>query len=610
MKNFFGFIDYAKNNIYIANKDIDKKTHYHQYEKYNLYLSYTKDKHSQSLDNKDILLLFNGIISNKHFLLSKLNISNKSLPNIELLYKAYLLWGKKLINHLEGEFTLIIFDKKNEYLILNKDKIGILPLSYYSSKELIVFGSRISDFKNAPNFTPTISIDSVANYLQFGSVIQPNSILKDCYKVKSGTSTNFDLRQKEQFNSTHWRLESEYKNEKLFFDEAKIITDAEELLISAIKKASIDKPTISLSLSGGYDSSTIAALIQNRSDYNLETFTIGFEDDDINEAPYAKAIAAHLGTKHHEHYFTAKDAINIIPKLAKIYDEPFSDHAAAPTLLTTEMIKAEGIENLFIGDGGDEVFATADDVQFFDRILSLPYALRKTLINPLKKLNMDAVPYLKDINNFPTKYEKLLTILSAKNIPEMTKEKVQVFREKELHSLIKGYKQPIHTTFDEIDFNGYNETVDEVIGVYFKTTMTDGELVKSYSAANHNNISIHTPFLDKELISYMAKVPSSVKIKNGIKKYILKEIAHTYIPKTLLDRPKSGFTVYYDSWMKNDLKELVYAQINEERLKKDNIFNTYNIIRIRDNFYNGNNNYKTRLWRIFLFQLWYENFKK
>ena len=107
----------------------------------------------------------------------------------------------------------------------------------------------------------------------------------------------------------------------------------------------------------------------------------------------------------------------------------------------------------------------------------------------------------------------------------------------------------------------------------------------------------------------MAKVPSSIKIKNGIKKYVLKEIAHTYIPKNLLDRPKSGFTVHFDSWMRNELKELVYAQVNKERLDKDNIFNSYDIIKIRDDFYNGNNNYKTRLWRIFLFQLWYENFK-
>jgi asparagine synthase (glutamine-hydrolysing) len=608
MQNFFGFIDYNKNNPNLDNNHKNKRTHYHEYENYNILLSYTKHKESDSLDNKDILLLFNGELSNSSFLLSKLNITNKKLSVIELINIAYLTWGKKLLIYLEGNFSLIIFDKKNEYLILSKDKIGIIPLSYYFSKELIIFGSRVSDFKNAPNFTATVSVDSVANYLQFGSIIQPNTILKNCYKVKSGTSSNFDLRQKEYFNTSNWSLESEYIDKKVLFDESKIITDAENLLISAIKKSKIDTNPISLSLSGGYDSSTIAALLK-KSDYNLETFTIGFEDDNINEAPHAKAIANHLGTKHHEHYFTATDAINIIPKLSQIYDEPFADHAAAPTLLTTEMIRTEGIENLFVGDGGDEVFATADDVHFFDRILSLPYELRKTITAPLKMINIDSLPYLRDINNLPTKYEKLLNILSAKNIPQMTKSKNILFREKELQSLVKGYKQPIHTTFDEIDFNGYNETVDEIIGVYFKTTMIDGELVKSYSASNHNNISIHTPFLDDQLISYMAKVPSSIKIKDGIKKYVLKEIAHKYIPKELLDRPKSGFDIPFSSWMRKELKDMIYAQINNKRLKEDNIFNSYDIIKIRDDFYNGNDNYKYKLWRIFLFQLWYENFK-
>jgi len=609
MQNFFGFIDYNKNNYHFDRNNEYEKTYYHEYNNYNIFLSITKHRESYFLDDKEILILFNGKLSNKEELSLKLNIKNKEIPLVELINKAYFSLGNKLLSYLEGNFNLIIFDKKKEYLILNKNKTGIIPLSYYFSKELIIFGSRISDFKNTPNFTPEINIDSVANYLQFGAIIQPNSILKDCYKVKAGTSTNFDLRQKEHFTKEQWSLESEYQNKKQFFDEKKIIMDTEEILSSAIKKTEVDinKP-VSLSLSGGYDSSSIAALL-NKNDYNLETFTIGFKDKSINEAPYAKAIATHLGTKHHEHYFNEKDVINIIPKLAKIYDEPFSDHAAAPTLLTTEMIKAEGINNLFIGDGGDEVFATADNIHFFDRILSLPYSLRKTLTVPFKMINIDKLPYLKNMNNFPTKYEKLLEILSSKDIPQMTKAKNLLFRESELKTIIKGYNQPLLCTFDEINFNGYNETVDEIIGIYFKTTMLDKELVKSYTASNHNNISIHTPFLDDALISYMAKVPSSIKIKDGIKKYVLKQIAHKYIPKNLLDRPKSGFTVYYESWMRNELKELLYEQVNKERLEKDNIFDSYAIINIRDEFYNGNNSYKTKLWRIFLFQLWYQNFK-
>jgi asparagine synthase (glutamine-hydrolysing) len=250
-----------------------------------------------------------------------------------------------------------------------------------------------------------------------------------------------------------------------------------------------------------------------------------------------------LGTEHQEHYFTAKDALKIIPQLCKIYDEPFAEYAATPTVLTAELLKEAQIEHIFVGDGGDEVFATADDTHFFERIHAIPYELRALLTYPLKKLLLEKIPYLKDFHNLPTKYSKLLQILSSKNIPTTIEARNILFRENELQQLVQNYSIPITTTFNEINFNGYHETVDEIIGTYFKTTMTDGELVKSYGAMNQYDIRLHTPFLDEELIAYMATVPSSIKIKEGIKKNILKEIGNQNIPKHLLDRPKSGFEI-------------------------------------------------------------------
>jgi|GEM_PF-1807765 len=609
MQNFFGFIDYKKNDFSVDEfTQKERTTLYQHHNNYNFFLSYNEHPKTDTFDDKKLFLLLNGSINNQSSLHAQLNIKT-ALPVIELLKASYLQWGLTFIKKLKGTFSLMVWDKEQNRLILSKDKTGTLPINFYHSDEIILFGSRLSDFNQAPNFTPHISPEGLATYLQFGYTLQPNTIFKGCYKVKSGHSNHFDLQTKEYFSTIHWSLESCYQEEKRFPYESKIITQAEQLLQNSIKKLKPKNEKIAVSLSGGYDSSTIAALLQEEESSKIETFTIGFDNESINEAPHAKAIAKHLGTEHHEHYFTAQNALEIIPKLSKIYDEPFADHAASPTLLTNELIKAEGITNLFVGDGGDEVFATADDVHFFERIQTLPYALRRTLINPLKQINLDAIPYLKDHYNLPTKCTKLLQILSAKNIPKMTEARNILFREKELQELIIGYQHPVKTTFDEIEFKGFSETVDEIIGTYFKTSMIDGELVKSYSASNHHNITIKTPFLDASLIAYMAKVPSSIKIKNGIKKYVLKEIAHKYIPKNLLDRPKSGFDIPFASWMKDELKELLFKQINEKRLNKDKLFYTSSIIEIRDKFYNGNERYKYKLWRIFLFQLWYENFK-
>lgn len=609
MQNFFGFIDYTKTDFSINNHASKETISLYQYHNnYNFFLSYENHPKTDLLHEKHILLLLNGTINNPSSLRLELNIQTP-LPILELLKKSYLQWGIEFIKKVEGTFSLVLFDKEQNQLILYKDKVGNLPINFYKSDEMIIFGSRLRDFKHAPHFKPTINPEGLANYLQFGYILQPNTIFKGCYKVKSGHANHFDLETKEQSSTPYWSLESCYQKEKLFPYESNIINQAEQLLQNTLNTLNPKTEKIAVSLSGGYDSSTIASLLQKQQRSKIETFTIGFEDDGINEAPHAKAIAKHLGTQHHEHYFTAQNALELIPQLSKIYDEPFADHAASPTLLTNQLIKAQGIENLLVGDGGDEVFATADDVHFFERILMLPYGLRHRLISPLKHIPMDRLPYLKNHYNIPTKSAKLLHILSAKTIPKMTEARNILFREEELQTLVRTYKKPPITTFDEINFNGFNETVDEIIGTYFKTSMIDGELVKSYTASHYHNIQITTPFLDEQLISYMATVPSSIKIKNGIKKYILKEIAHKYIPQELLNRPKSGFDIPFASWMRKELKDLVFEQINEKRLNQDKLFYTSSIIEIRDRFYDGNDIYKYKLWRIFLFQLWYENFK-
>jgi len=609
MQNFFGFIDYTK-ELFSPDKDTVQTIYQEKFSNFNIFFSYDKNPFSISLNYQNSFLFLSGNISNPSKLSQLLNKENSSLSTIELLEASYRKWGVEFIKKVEGSFILIIFDKRRKNLILIKDKVGKIPLNYYQSNNIIIFGNRITQFQKLPIFTSLINPQSLASYLQFGSILQPNTILKGCYKIKSGNFRNFNLIEKKSKEESYWRLEECYKEPKVLSLESVVIEKAHQLLKKSIEKVPIDKNTsIALSLSGGYDSSTITALLQERHPKKLHTFTIGFKEESINEAVDAKKIAKHIGTEHHEHYFTGKDALDTIPTLSKIYDEPFAEYAGTPTVLTAQLVKQNGIENIFVGDGGDEVFATADDTAFFQKIHSIPYGIRKSLIYPLEKLPLQKITYLNNIHNFATKYKKFLEILSSKNIPKTVEARNILFREDELQLLVREYTTPISTTFDKIEFNGYQETVDEIIGTYFKTTMTDGELVKSYGAMKSQNISLYTPFLDEKLIAYMATVPSSIKIKDGIKKYILKEIAHQYIPKSLLDRPKSGFDIPFSQWMREELKELVYAQINEQRLNKDKIFYTINIIKIRDSFYQGNDSFKYKLWRIFIFQLWYENLK-
>jgi len=608
MQDFFGFIDYKREDFPI-NRDENKIIYQEECYNFNLFFSYRNNQNSIHLNNSDIFLSLVGRVSNQSELKVLLNCGNTMASTIKLIERAYNRWGLEFIKKIEGSFVIIIYDKKSEKLILIKDKIGEIPLNYYQSNDKIIFASSLQRFKEVSTFIASINPQSLASYLQFGSILQPSTIFNECYKIKAGHYKSFNLLQKKSKEEAYWKLEECYIEPKINAPESIIISNAHQLLQQSIEKTYLKDKKVALSLSGGYDSSTIASLLQEKSNQKINTFTIGFNKQDINEAIDAKAIAKHIGTEHHEHYFTGQDALEIIPKLCKIYDEPFAEYAATPTVLTAQLIQQHNIHDIFVGDGGDEVFATADDTEFFQRIHSIPHKIRENISLPFTKLPIEKIPYLGKMYNLPTKYTKLLQILSSKNIPKTIEARNILFREEELHRLIQNYTHPIQTTFDEINFKGHHETVDEIIGTYFKTSMTDGELVKSYNAMNRYDISLHTPFLDEKLIAYMATIPSSIKIKNGVKKYILKEIAHQYIPESLLARPKSGFDIPFSAWMRKELKELVYAQINEKRLNEDKLFYTSSIINIRDNFYQGNDSYKYKLWRIFIFQLWYENFK-
>ena len=608
MQDFFGFIDYKREKFSLSRGE-NKIVYKEECSNFNLFFSYTNNHDSIHLNNANIFLFLLGKVLNTSELQKVLEIEKSPISTIQLLEIAYNYWGLEFIQRVEGSFILILYDKKIERLLLIKDKIGKIPLNYHQANEKIIFASSIQRFKEISTFVPSINPKSLASYLQFGVVLQPNTILNECYKIRVGHYKCIDLIEKTSIEKAHWKLEECYHQPKINASESTVIKTAHQLLQNSIEKSYVNNKKKALSLSGGYDSSTIASLLQENSIEKINTFTIGFNTKDINEAINAKAIAKHIGTEHHEYYFTGKDALDIIPKLCEIYDEPFAEYAATPTVLTAQLIRQEKIDDIFVGDGGDEVFATADDTEFFQRIHFIPHKIRENISLPFKKIPIEKIPYFEKMYNLPTKYTKLLQILSSRNIPKTIEARNILFREDELHYLIRNYRTPIYTTFDEISFQGYEEPVDEIIGTYFKTTMIDGELVKSYNAMNRYNIALHTPFLEEELIAYMATIPSSIKIKNGIKKYILKEIAYQYIPKSLLARPKHGFDIPFSSWMRGELKELVYEQINEKRLNEDKLFYTSFIINIRDSFYQGNDSYKYKLWRIFIFQLWYENFK-
>jgi len=515
-------------------------------------------------------------------------------------------WGSTLFSRLEGIFSFGLFDTQKARLYLVKDRVSVKALYYYQDSDTFLFGSHLKGMSTLDIFKKKLNTAALSNYFTYGYILQPNTIYQNCYKVKSGHFLTFNIQKRSIKEEKYWDLGACYDEQKYTLNEATFKEEAKKRLITSVKKRIQGAGNYAASLSGGYDSSTIAAILQELSPTSIKTFTIGFEDESINEAPDAKRIAKHLGTDHIEHYFSAKDALDIIPKLSEVYDEPFYDNGSIPTTLLASIASDENIDTIFAGDGGDEVFATADDIERFEKILSTPQSLRDGVFRLLDSINPSVIPYIKEQKNIPTKYYKLIHILKARSIPEMVQLKMTLFHPHEIKSLIRSDDIIYPSIFDELYFGEHAQSVDKVIGSYFKTFMTDGELIKTTQAFRQKNISIREPYLDQDLIDFMAKVPSEIKIKEGIKKNLLKQIAHDYIPKDLLDRPKKGFSVPFSAWMKGELKPLMMETLSVENLKIDAVLEPSYVLNIRNNFLSGKEEYKYKLWSILLYQLWYE----
>jgi asparagine synthase (glutamine-hydrolysing) len=542
----------------------------------------------------DIVIYFDGFIYNRA----------EDISNIDFIHKLYKEYDKELFSKLDGVFSLVICDYKKGIFYFARDRAGVYPLYFYTKDQTVIFGNSLKEFYKIPSFPKRISKKGLALYLNYGFILQPYTIFEDTHKVKSGHFVTYDLKDRSWTQDKYWSIEDCYRVEKPKLTEDEVIESVEDILANSIERRLKTTNNFASSLSSGYDSSIVASLLSRYSDKKINTFTIGFHEEKINEAKDAKKIADYLKTDHHEHYFSDKDALEIVPKLSEVYDEPFADYGATPTVLMSMLVKDRGFDTLFVGDGGDEVFATADDVVQFDRLLNRPTIIKNSLYSIFNSVDLSKIPILKTYQNFPTKQYKFLQLLKAKNIPEMVRIKPILFFDSEIKRLLKD--DDIDIKLEEIEFPRYSESVDQVIGSYFKTSMVDAELVKSFQATRHLNLSLREPLLDINLIEYMSKVSGDLKIKDGQKKYILKLIAHKQIPKELLDRPKSGFGIPFSSWLKDPLKDMLFSHINEKRLKDDGLFDVDAVLEIRDEFYNGNESFKYKLWTLFLFQIWYK----
>jgi asparagine synthase (glutamine-hydrolysing) len=557
---------------------------------------------------KNLSMVYNGEVYNFQEIREKLikkGYSFVSNSDTEVIIKAYEAYGISCVDEFIGMFAFALLDKDREKLFLVRDRAGVKPVYYYWKHDLFLFGSELKSFHQHPGFVKELDYDSLALYFQYSYIPAPYTIFKNTHKLKPGHILEVDLKRKEQKSFAYWSVLDHYNKPKLDISYQDAEAELERIMKSACEYRMVADVPVGVFLSGGYDSTAVAGLLQSGRAEKLKTFSIGFDVESFNEAPHAKRVAEHLGTDHTEHYCTHKEAFDIIPRLPDIYDEPFGDNSIIPTTLVSQVARKK-VTVALSGDGGDEIFAGYPKFGMSQNYTSqLPSWVQTMLSKSMGLINPDNIPGTSKAFNFATRYRKMQMIW-AKQDPLFAMKVISQFNtEAELKKRLKHPFQIRKTDFDlNGEINDNNDSLNRMLAVDFRTFLVDNNLTKVDRATMSVSLEGREPLLDHRIVEFAAQLPSHYKFADGKTKIILKSIVHKYVPQQIMERPKMGFIVPIMGWFRNELKDLILQNLDESVLKRDDIFNFKEVTDIRDRYLSGHSVNVQKLWHILLFQMW------
>ena len=571
---------------------------------------------NQPMTYKNLTIIHNGEVYNfeeiKKELIS-LGYDFSSNTDTEVILKAFYVWGVKCVERFRGMFAFSIYDSDKEKLYLFRDRAGVKPLYYYKTKELFLFGSELKTFYKHPKFEKKIDKDSLPYYFRFGYIPAPLSIFKNTHKLRAGYYLEVDCKKNSILEKSYWKIEDIYIEKKSTKSEKIVLKELEDILVEAFSLRMISDVPVGVFLSGGVDSTLVTALLQKNSHNSIKTFTIGFKEKEFNEASHAKEIANFLNTEHSEYYCSKDDLLDIVKNLPYIYDEPFGDSSAIPTHLVSKMAK-DKVSVVLSGDGGDELFIGYSKYFAINKIYNLSKLKRKFLKILVNILNEDIVDVLNKLlpkskrqKNIKDKFQKFKNVLLTENLSEMFLNASSYVDKKTLDKVLKNNSLVLEkSNFKIIDSLSDKSPFDFMSIIDYKTFMSDDILTKVDRASMSVSLEAREPLLDHKIVEYISKISDDIKYKNKTGKYLLKQILYKYIPKDLVDKPKTGFQIPLYQWLRNDLREELDFYLGKERLTKSNIYNVEEVLKIKSKLYSGKNINLSILWFILMFEMWKE----
>lgn len=554
--------------------------------------------------NKRISIVFNGEIYNYRELKKELNdYSFVSDCDTEVLIAAYLKWGKDFIYKVNGMFAIALLDRNNNTIYFFRDRIGKKPFYYYKDDDNnIVFASELKAILQSPLFRKQINQGIIGRFLYRDCIIAPDTIYCNTYKLEPGMVLEITKNSFKKYK--YWDISDKYNELKkggvIEYNQAK--EELKSLLRKAVAKRMIADVPVGAFLSGGFDSSLVCALAQEISSQPIKTFSIGFHDDKFDEAVYARKVAEKLGTDHKEMYIDEEDMMNVLEDIPYYYDEPFADSSQIPTTLVSKLAK-ETVSVVLSGDGGDELFGG------YDIYMILQEAEKKKTFGKILR-QIGKIPGIKRTPLW-RKRSIVQRILSDHDNPEA---KTQGGVNSYFDVINKIMLYPVHNFYYEFE-SRYIEKRYDVLRMLLDTDtyLPDDILTKVDRASMRYALECRCPILDKEVIEFSYKLPQEYKIYQGKTKRILKDIVYDYLPREIMDRPKAGFCIPKDKWLRGRLRERILDWTNRDYLVRQGIFEPDSTVAfIEEYMENGDmgnwsgKNFSRIVWAYFIFQQWYQ----